>query len=24
MFDPRTKLSEQVVLEVQRYFGDLV
>jgi chromosome partitioning protein len=24
MFDPRTKLSEQVVEEVQRYFGDLV
>ena len=24
MFDPRTKLSEQVVAEVQRYFGDLV
>jgi chromosome partitioning protein len=24
MFDPRTKLSEQVVQEVQRYFGDLV
>ncbi len=24
MFDPRTKLSEQVVHEVQRYFGDLV
>jgi chromosome partitioning protein len=24
MFDPRTKLSEQVVREVQRYFGDLV
>jgi chromosome partitioning protein len=24
MFDPRTKLSEQVVKEVQRYFGDLV
>jgi chromosome partitioning protein len=24
MFDPRTKLSEQVVGEVQRYFGDLV
>ena len=24
MFDPRTKLSEQVVQEVQRYFGKLV
>jgi len=24
MFDPRTKLSEQVVAEVQRYFGDRV
>ncbi len=24
MFDPRTKLSEQVVAEVQRFFGDLV
>jgi chromosome partitioning protein len=24
MFDPRTKLSEQVVDEVRRYFGDLV
>ena len=24
MFDPRTKLSEQVVGEVQKYFGDLV
>jgi chromosome partitioning protein len=24
MFDPRTKLSEQVVEEVQRHFGDLV
>ena len=24
MFDPRTKLSEQVVQEVQRYFGELV
>jgi chromosome partitioning protein len=24
MFDPRTKLSEQVVDEVKRYFGDLV
>jgi chromosome partitioning protein len=24
MFDPRTRLSEQVVEEVQRYFGDLV
>ena len=24
MFDPRTKLSEQVVQEVQRHFGDLV
>jgi chromosome partitioning protein len=24
MFDPRTKLAEQVVHEVQRYFGDLV
>ncbi|HEY7401232.1 MAG TPA: AAA family ATPase [Actinomycetota bacterium] len=24
MFDPRTKLSEQVVEEVQKYFGDLV
>jgi chromosome partitioning protein len=24
MFDPRTKLSEQVVHEVQRHFGDLV
>jgi chromosome partitioning protein len=24
MFDPRTKLSEQVVAEVQRYFGELV
>ena len=24
MFDPRTKLSEQVVQEVQRFFGDLV
>jgi chromosome partitioning protein len=24
MFDPRTKLSEQVVEEVKRYFGDLV
>jgi chromosome partitioning protein len=24
MFDPRTKLSEQVVDEVQRFFGDLV
>jgi chromosome partitioning protein len=24
MFDPRTKLSEQVVQEVQKYFGDLV
>jgi chromosome partitioning protein len=24
MFDPRTKLSEQVVEEVQRYFGDIV
>ena len=24
MFDPRTKLSEQVVDEVQKYFGDLV
>ena len=24
MFDQRTKLSEQVVAEVQRYFGDLV
>ena len=24
MFDSRTKLSEQVVAEVQRYFGDLV
>jgi hypothetical protein len=24
MFDPRTKLSEQVVEEVQRYFGELV
>jgi chromosome partitioning protein len=24
MFDPRTKLSEQVVAEVKRYFGDLV
>ena len=24
MYDPRTKLSEQVVQEVQRYFGDLV
>jgi chromosome partitioning protein len=24
MYDPRTKLSEQVVHEVQRYFGDLV
>ena len=24
MFDPRTKLSEQVVQEVQRYFGQLV
>jgi chromosome partitioning protein len=24
MFDPRTKLSEQVVEEVQRYFGDRV
>lgn len=24
MFDPRTKLSEQVVQEVRRYFGDLV
>jgi chromosome partitioning protein len=24
MFDPRTKLSEQVVQEVQRYFGDLM
>lgn len=24
MFDPRTKLSEQVVAEVQRYFEDLV
>jgi len=24
MFDPRTKLSEQVVGEVQRFFGDLV
>ena len=24
MFDPRTKLSSQVVEEVQRFFGDLV
>jgi len=24
MFDPRTKLSEQVVAEVQRFFGELV
>jgi chromosome partitioning protein len=24
MFDPRTKLSEQVVQEVRKYFGDLV
>jgi chromosome partitioning protein len=24
MFDPRTKLSEQVVAEVKRFFGDLV
>jgi chromosome partitioning protein len=24
MFDPRTKLSEQVVQEVQKYFGDLM
>jgi chromosome partitioning protein len=24
MFDPRTKLSEQVVAEVQRYFGEVV
>jgi chromosome partitioning protein len=24
MFDPRTKLSEQVVAEVQRFFGDVV
>ncbi len=24
MFDPRTKLSEQVVEEVQRYFGEIV